>query len=124
MGRFRFGQIVWAYVSDGLGHTKERPALIISSNENNDRGDDLQVIAITKRIENPCPPFHVVVHSDFVSSPITGLDAPCVAKCNWVRDVKQHKVIRSLGKLPEDLLKQVVDNFTQLIDDQSFNGWS
>ena len=35
MGRFQFGQIVLAYISDGHGRTEERPALIISRDEEN-----------------------------------------------------------------------------------------
>ena len=89
MGRFRFGQIIEAYIQDGTGRTKERPALIVSSDDDNDRGLDLQVVAITKNIENPCPDYHIVVHGNWKRDPVTGLNAPCVAKCNWVRDVKQ-----------------------------------
>jgi mRNA-degrading endonuclease toxin of MazEF toxin-antitoxin module len=88
VGRFQFGQIVLAYISDGHGRTKERPALIISSDEENDRGDDLQLIAITTKIESPRPFYQVVVHDSFNPDARTGLGAPCVAKCNWVRDVK------------------------------------
>ena len=49
MGRFRFGQIVDAYISDGTRNTKDRPALIISNDDDNDQGLDLLVITITTR---------------------------------------------------------------------------
>ena len=55
-----------AYISDGHGRTKERPALVISRDEENDRGDDLQLIAITTKIENPRPFYHVVVHDRLI----------------------------------------------------------
>ena len=124
MGRFQFGQIVEAYVQDGHGRTKERPALIISKDEENDRGEDLQVIAITTKIEAPCPPYHVVIVSRSAPNPATGLFKPCVAKCNWIREIKQSKVIRSLGFLDLDLLTEVVDQFNKLYDDDSFDGWT
>ncbi len=75
MGRFQFGQIVEAYIQDGTRRTKERPCLIISKDRDNDQGDDLLVIAITRKIEIDCPDFHVVVHWDHTKDPVTGLTA-------------------------------------------------
>ena len=124
MGRFQFGQIILAYMQDGRGRTKERPALIISRDEENDRGEDLQVIAITTQIEDPCPPYHVVLVTTSDANRGAGLSKPCVAKCNWVREVKQDKVIRSLGFLHLDLLTEIVDQFNKLYDDDTFDGWT
>jgi mRNA-degrading endonuclease toxin of MazEF toxin-antitoxin module len=123
VGRFRFGQIIEAYIQDGTGRTKERPALIISKDEENDQGLDLLVIAITRNIEDPKPDIHVVVHRDWKRDPVTGLTAPCVVKCNWVRDVKQDNVIRSLGRMPEDLLKVIVETFDRIQADPEFDRW-
>jgi mRNA-degrading endonuclease toxin of MazEF toxin-antitoxin module len=123
VGRFQFGQIIEAYVQDGTGRTKERPALIISKDDENDQGLDLLVIAITRNIEDPSPDFHVVVHRDWKRDRVTGLTAPCVAKCNWVRDVKQDRVIRALGKMPEDLLKVIVETFDRIQADTEFDSW-
>ena len=36
MGRFQFGQIVLAYLTEGRGYVKERPAIIISQDDYND----------------------------------------------------------------------------------------
>ena len=123
MGRFRFGQIIEAYISDGTGRTKERPALIISSDDDNDQGRDLLVIAITRSIEDP-PEYHVVVHRDWKLDSETGLTAPCVAKCNWVREVKQDKVIRSLGNMPSDRLNVIVDAFDEIQANPDFDDWT
>jgi mRNA-degrading endonuclease toxin of MazEF toxin-antitoxin module len=124
VGRFGFGQIIEAYISDGTGRTKERPAVIISSDGDNDQGQDLLVIAITKRIEDPKPDHHVVVHREWKRDPVMGLTAPCVAKCNWVREVKQDKVLRSLGKMPLDLLKVIVEAFDKIQADSDFDDWT
>jgi mRNA-degrading endonuclease toxin of MazEF toxin-antitoxin module len=120
LGRFRYGQIVEAYISDGTGKTKERPALIISGDE----GRDLLVIAITRSVEDPRPDHHVIVHSDHKRDPVTGLNAPCVAKCNWVREIKQDKVIRSVGTMPIDLLKTIVETFDKIQGDADFEDWT
>jgi mRNA-degrading endonuclease toxin of MazEF toxin-antitoxin module len=117
VGRFQFGQIILAHMSDGHGHTKDRPSLIISSDEANDRGEDLQVIAITTKIEYPCPPYHVIIQPEAAN----GLGAPSVAKCTWVRDVPQNKVIKSLGYLDEGILKAIVDAFDKLYKEATLN---
>jgi hypothetical protein len=84
---------------------------------------DLQVIAITKNIENPCPDYYIVVHGDWKRDPATGHNAPCVAKCNWVRDVKQIRVIRSLGRMPAEKLNLVVDTLDRIYKDPNFQNW-
>jgi mRNA-degrading endonuclease toxin of MazEF toxin-antitoxin module len=117
VGRFQFGDIIVAYMSDGHGRTKDRPSLIISSDEENDRGEDLQVIAITTKIECPCPPYHFVISPDAAN----GLSAPSVAKCNWVRDVPQNKVIKSVGYLDEGILTAIVDAFDKLYEEATLN---
>jgi hypothetical protein len=98
--------------------------LIISRNEENDQGQELQVIAITRSIENPCPHYHIKIHHSHKRDPITGLTAPCVAKCNWVRDVRQDKVIRTLGRMPDDLLEIIVDTFDRIQADPKFTDWA
>ena len=123
MGRFQFGQIVTAYVSDGLGRTKERPAIVVSCDDENDAGMDLFVIAITKAIDNPCPDYHVLVHDSNKRDNKTGLSAPSVAKCNWFRKVKQSKVVGSLGYLDDDLLNTILDRFLELSGNPKFFDW-
>jgi mRNA-degrading endonuclease toxin of MazEF toxin-antitoxin module len=124
VGRFRFGQIVDAYISDGTGNTKDRPALIISSDDDNDEGQELLVIAITKSIEEPRPDHHIIVHRDRKRDPVTGLDAPCVAKCNWVREVKQERVIRTRGRMPGDLLKIIIETYDRIQAAPDFDDWT
>ena len=104
MSLYFFGQVVCAYIDDGRGSTKSRPCVIISSDEECSSGTDLLVIAITKGIENPCPTYHFKVHDAFVRDPATGLDFPGVAKCNWVREIKQSRIEKRLGTMPDDLL--------------------
>jgi mRNA-degrading endonuclease toxin of MazEF toxin-antitoxin module len=123
VGRFQFGQIVIAYMSDGLGRTKERPAIVVSRDEENNAGMDLFVIAITKSFDDPCPVYHVPVHDSNKRDNNTGLSAPSVAKCNWFRKVKQHRVVGSLGYLDYDLLDTIVERFLELVGNESFLGW-
>jgi mRNA-degrading endonuclease toxin of MazEF toxin-antitoxin module len=124
VGRFQFGQIIEAYIDDGLGQTKARPAVIISNDVENDAGEPLLLIAITRNIEDPCPAHHVFVHRGTKRDRRTGLRDPCVAKCNWVRQVPQSRVIRSLGYLPDDVLEAIVAQFDRIQSDENFTDWS
>jgi len=123
VGRYQFGQIVLAYLSDGKGRTKERPVVIISPDDECNLGEPLQVVAITKGIEDPCPPYHFVVHTSNFLDPRTGLNAPCVAKCNWVREIDQSRVVRFLGYLNDELMEKILETVNTLCDDEDFDNW-
>jgi mRNA-degrading endonuclease toxin of MazEF toxin-antitoxin module len=124
LGRFNFGQIVLAYFNDGAGRTKDRPGVIISRDVDNDAGLPLIVVAVTKRIDDPCPSYHVRLPHGMPRQGIkTGLTAPCVAKCNWVREVDQHRVIKVLGHAPATELGTIVDEYDALEADTEFDGW-
>ncbi len=123
MGRFQFGQIVTAYISDGEGRTKDRPALIVSHDDDNDAGLDLFVIAITGSIDESRPIYHVPLHGGTIRDAKSGLSKPSVAKCNWFRKIKQSRVLGSYGFLDEDLLETIVERFLELLNDPKFNDW-
>ena len=72
------------------------------------------MFAITGSIDDPCPAYHVHV---------PGLDKPSVAKCNWVRKVKQNKVIRSCGYLEYDLMETIIEEFLKIYNDPNFDDW-
>jgi mRNA-degrading endonuclease toxin of MazEF toxin-antitoxin module len=122
-GRFSFGQIVLAYVSDGKGRTKERPCVVISPNRANDAGEPLQVVAITGIFNDPPPSHHVPLPWTPDGSGRTGLNKPCVAKCNWLREVNQDRVIKSVGYLPVEHVEWIVTEFDRLYEDESFTDW-
>jgi mRNA-degrading endonuclease toxin of MazEF toxin-antitoxin module len=123
LGQYFFGQVITAYVDDGLGSTKNRPAVIISSDDDFDDDADLEVIAITKGIESPCPPYHIVVHDSHTPSPETGLWYPCVAKCNWYRQIKRRRVSARIGHMPDELLDEIYRMFNVLYEDDNFCDW-
>ena len=64
MPRFRFGQIVYAFVRDGRGSTKEHPVLIISEDFDERVEDTLLVIVISSTPNRgPIPDYHIEVHN-------------------------------------------------------------
>jgi mRNA-degrading endonuclease toxin of MazEF toxin-antitoxin module len=120
VGLYYFGQIIYADIDDGKGGIKNRPAVIISSDSECGSESEVLVIAITKRIEDPCPPYHYQVHEGYARDPYTGLDFPCVAKCNWARQVRLARITRRVGNMPDGLLQQIVETFDRLYNDESF----
>jgi mRNA-degrading endonuclease toxin of MazEF toxin-antitoxin module len=119
VGRFEFGEIVFTEISDGHGNAKPRPALVISSDESNDQGDDLQVLAISTTPDHTYTHYHI----EIPQSPSHKLCAGSRVKCNWAREVRQVRVIRSLGVLDDDLMTIIIDCFDQLYNDTSFTDW-
>ncbi len=119
MARFQFGEIVWTKISDGHGSAKPRPALVISGNESNDAGEDLQILAISTTPNYMCPPYHIEIPAGAGHK----LDAGSRIKCDWLRDVPQRDVIRSLGMLDSDTLRIAIDWFDRLYNDDSFDDW-
>lgn len=112
-----------AYFSDGKGRTKERPCVVISSNGSNDAGEPLQVVAITGVFDEPPPSHHVPMPWTPDGSGPSGLNRPCVAKCNWLREVDQGKVIGGVGYLSPELIGRIVTEFDRLYEDKAFVGW-
>jgi mRNA-degrading endonuclease toxin of MazEF toxin-antitoxin module len=117
--RFLYGDIVYAWFSDGHGNSKPRPALVISGTEFNDAGEDLQLLAISTTPDLVCPPYHITIPS----SSSHRLDPGSQVKCNWAADVRQSNVIRHLGCIDDETLEKVVDWFDRLYADQSFTDW-
>ena len=123
MGIYYFGQVITVFFDDGQRRSKSRPAIIISSDDDNDAGEDLLVVAISSRIEDPCPPYHIKVHDSKTRDPQTGLWYPCVAKCNWIREIDPKRVEKRIGNIPDTLLRVIVETYDRLQADQSFTDW-
>lgn len=123
MPRFYFGQIVGALIDDGRGKIKERPAVIISDDDDYEVIGELLVVPITKRPQSPCPTYHVQVHHTTIKDPDTGLYFPCWAKCNWARWIKIRRIQSTWGHMPDDLLISIADIYDTLYDDERFVDW-
>jgi mRNA-degrading endonuclease toxin of MazEF toxin-antitoxin module len=86
-------------------------------------GEPLQVVAITKSIgENP-PAYWVPVPHGRPAHPVTGLFEPSVAKCNWIREVEERRVIKGLGDMPDDEFERILDWIDRLEAAPDFDDW-
>lgn len=80
---------------------KTRPALIISNDINNQVSDTLTVIPITSSTEKIYP-FEVFFPSDK-----SGLSKNSKAKCNQIRTIDKKRLIKSLGNISSEKLKEI-----------------
>ena len=64
-----------------------------------------------------------MVHDSDERSPVTGLNAPSWAKCNWQRCISFSDIRGKLGRMPDELLEKITDIFDELCGDDSFSDW-
>ena len=117
MQAVRRGSIIWAAIADKQRRTdsKERPALVISSNDSIAAGNDLVVLVISTKFTYPPPSHWFLVPSDPLGHPVTGLDQPCVIKTDWPEKIPQSDVLGVKGRAPAALVKQVISYVKQQI---------
>lgn len=80
---------------------KTRPAMIISNNKNNEYASTITLIPITTSISKLYP-FEVMI-----SSIDSGLKQDSKIKCNQVRTVDKIRLIKRIGRAPQELMIKV-----------------
>jgi uncharacterized protein YifN (PemK superfamily) len=121
--RFYAGQIVAASVNDGIKSTKVRPVVIIDDVTDCGDDDEIMVVFISSNEQVPCPAYHVKVHGSNTKNPVTGLSVPSWAKCNLPRYVPVSRIKNTIGKMPDVLLRKIVETFDALMADDAFDDW-
>ena len=85
----------------GAEISKTRPALVISNDINNQFSDTITVIPITSYVEKIYP-FEVLL-----SPGESGLSKNSKAKCNQIRTIDKKRLIKSLGKINQEIIEAV-----------------
>lgn len=85
----------------GSGINKTRPALIISNDINNEFSATVTVIPITSRTEKVYP-FEILFPPEK-----SGLPKESKVKCNQIRTIGKKRLIKSLGKISVEKLREV-----------------
>ena len=80
---------------------KTRPALIISNDINNQLAQTVTVIPVTSSTEKVYP-FETIL-----SSQESGLPKRSKAKCNQIRTIDKKRLVKSLGKVSMEKLKEI-----------------
>ena len=80
---------------------KTRPAIVISNDRNNQFADTVTVIPITSKTEKIYP------FETFLPAQETGLPEDSKAKCNQIRTVDKRRLIKLIGEISSQKLKEV-----------------
>lgn len=100
------GRIVWVRVVDPQGRNpKTRPAVVISSNQDLDLGQDPVVVAITTQLDK-APEEHSVILPGGPGCR-SGLSRKSAAVCIWVERIKPADIEREGGVLPVALMTEI-----------------
>ena len=106
MTSFRQGQIVLIpFPFADLSTTKQRPAIIVSSDNYNKTHPDVILAAITSQVP-------IKLHSDEYllsgkTQKMAGLPKPSIIKLGKIVTIDQRLVRKTLGKLPFSTMKKV-----------------
>ncbi len=117
----RFGDIVLVSLVDMNGvNTKPRPAVVVSPNEVVSSGGPIVVVALTSTLPRVMTEDHVPLQWQHNKHPITGLNKPNAAVCNWLSVVQPDQIIRQIGRAVGDRLQAIAarcrENAQALID--------
>jgi mRNA interferase MazF len=80
---------------------KVRPAVVVSNDVNNEYADTVTVIPITSNVKKVYP-FEV-----FIPKGTANLTKDSKAKANQIRTIDKSRIVKEIGKLPDDILKKL-----------------
>jgi hypothetical protein len=97
-------------VTDTRGqNSKARPLVVITGNTEISESDSFFAVAITGEFDDPPLADEIILPWHPRGSVRTKLRKRCVAKCSWIREVKESDVIEVLGHCPLAHLEQIID---------------
>jgi mRNA interferase MazF len=105
---YRRGDVVLVpFPFTDLTGSKQRPALVVSSDAFNASHDDVLLVAITSRVPATLSSNEVVISSTDLGP--SGLLKPSVVKTAKLITIHQALIRKSIGKMPPPALKQVLE---------------
>src|SRR5438105_3407893 len=107
-GQLRCGQIIWTEIADTNGILKERPAVIITRDDEISASGLLEVVAITSKVPEPLPDDHVLLPWHAQGHPRTGLNRKSAAVCSWMVQIAAKDVQSVSGTVPGSVFVKIV----------------
>lgn len=97
--------VEFPYVDGGRG--KNRPALVVQNDHDNRRLANTVVAMISGNTRHANEPTQVLVDPTVPAGAPSGLHGPSVVKCCNLFTIRQQDVLRTIGRLADELLAQV-----------------
>ncbi|GIL18921.1 MAG: type II toxin-antitoxin system PemK/MazF family toxin [Candidatus Jettenia sp.] len=96
-----------------LSATKQRPALIISSDQFNNNHKDVIVMAISSQVPSQVPEDEYLLSSTDLKT--SGLPKKSIIKLGKVVTINQSLIIKKLGKIPNQTIASILNQFNTSI---------
>ncbi len=112
---YRPGDIVLADILDPDGKPCAGPhrALVLRID-----AERAYLVGITSSFDDPPPGRWIRMKHSPGGHRITGLDRPCVLKCDWVVRFKVSAIIRKMGELEDDEFDRATDWIVSLVEEK------
>jgi hypothetical protein len=91
-----------------LANPKVRPLVIVTANSEIRQSSQIVAVAITGDFDDPLTPDEIALPWHPQGTSRTRLTKPCVAKCNWLCEVKTEDVIEVRGHVPAAQLQAIL----------------
>ena len=106
MPAFSPGEVVIAWIPDPDGRPVGHPhtAMVLRAD-----GTTAMLVAISSKFSNPPPSHWIRMEWHRARHPVTGLDRPCVAKCDWVVRFPENKIVKTIGVIPTKTFAAIVE---------------
>ncbi len=104
------GEVVLALYpfSSGIGASR-RPAVVIQNDRDNARMRNTIIAQITTNLQRAAEPTHLSIMAASREGRQTGLLHDCVISCNNLATVREDRIDRVIGRLPNALLSRLDD---------------
>ena len=117
MPQFQQGQIVVVEIPDPEGKpcSHKHPAVIFSPTDRIESETHVFVIGVSTKFTEPPPSNWVKLPWQRDGRARTGLDRPCVAKCEWLVEVEKSQLLRPIGAVSSSVLVTIIEQVQLLI---------
>jgi mRNA interferase MazF len=96
-----------------LTGTKQRPALVISSDVFNSTRDDILIAAITSQVPAQLKPDEFLIPAAELT--LGGLPKPFIVRLLKLVSLHQRLIIRRIGHLPEPITAKILEQIRKLL---------
>ena len=111
---YKPGQIVLVpFPFTDFSTTKQRPAIIISSETFNNSGNDIIVLAITSHITPKISKFELLLNE--IDQRSCGLPKPSIIKVGKIISIDKRLIRKIIGELPKDTFLHIKDKLTEIL---------
>jgi mRNA-degrading endonuclease toxin of MazEF toxin-antitoxin module len=112
---WKYGQLVWARVTDRNGFAKERPCIVITPTERIRPTEALLVMAVTTTFPDPPPQWHVQLPWNADPRRVkTRLARRSAAVVNWVDVIAPDDVLDVRGEVPVKVMREIEEQLARL----------